>query len=105
MRFDASTTAPEFMTSGARGRDGYDQCTGFKNGFLKGWTFTDETLVSCRNRHTDFDSYQGDEVVLLGQYDFTFKLPPVPEGTYEIRLGYTALASRGIIRAYYDGQP
>ena len=32
-------------------------------------------------------------------------LPPVPEGTYEIRLGYTALASRGIIQAYYDGQP
>jgi uncharacterized surface protein with fasciclin (FAS1) repeats len=106
MRFDASTASPEFMNSGARGRAGTNECTGFKPGSLTGWKFTDATLVSCRNRHVDFDSYQGDEVVLLGQYDFTFKLPPVPEGTYELRLGYCGnFASRGVIQAYFDGKP
>jgi uncharacterized surface protein with fasciclin (FAS1) repeats len=106
MRFDATTSSPEFMNSGARGRAGVAECTGFKPGSLTGWKFTDRTFVSCRNRHVDFDSYQGDEVVLLGQYDFTFKLPPVPEGTYEIRLGYCGnFASRGVIQAYFDGKP
>ena len=105
MRIDATTTSPEFMTSGARGREGYDECTGFKNGYLKNWKFTDETLVSCRNRHQNFYSYQGDEVILLGQYDFTIKLPPVPEGTYEVRLGYCRWDTRGVIQAYFDGQP
>jgi len=101
-RFDATTLSSDFMTSGARGRDGYATCTAFKNGSLKDWTFTPQTFVSCRNRHIDFDCYQGDEVVLLGQYDFTFKLPPVPEGTYEVRLGYAALSTRGVVQVYFD---
>jgi len=104
-RFDATTLSSDFMSSGARGREGTATCTAFKNGFVKDWSFTDETFVSVRNRHTDFDSYQGDEVVLLGQYDFTFKLPPVPEGIYEIRLGYTAMSTRGVIQTYFDGSP
>ena len=104
-RIDATTLSSDFMSSGARGRAGTATCTGFKAGFVKDWTFTDETLVSVRNRHVNFDSYQGDEVVLLGQYDFTFKLPPVPEGTYEIRLGYCAMAGRGIIQTFFDKSP
>ena len=104
-RFDATTLSSDFMTSGARGRDGTATCTAFKNGSLKDWTFTPQTFVSCRNRHADFDCYQGDEVVLLGQFDFTFKLPPVPEGTYEVRLGYTALSTRGVVQVYFDNSP
>ena len=104
-RVDATTLSADFMSSGARGRAGTSTCTGFKAGFVKDWTFTDETLVSVRNRHVNFYSYQGDEVVLLGQYDFTFKLPPVPEGTYEIRLGYCAMAGRGIIQTFFDKSP
>jgi len=104
-RFDATTLSSDFMSSGARGREGTATCTGFKPGSVKDWTFTDETLVSVRNRHVDFDSYEGDEVVLLGQYDFSFKLPPVPEGTYEIRLGYCAMSTRGIIQVFFDKLP
>jgi len=104
-RFDATTLSSDFMTSGARGRDGTATCTAFKNGSLKDWTFTNQTFVSCRNRHADFDCYQGDEIVLLGQYDFTFKLPPVPEGTYEVRLGYCAMSTRGVVQVYFDNSP
>jgi hypothetical protein len=111
MRIDATTLAPEFMNSGARGKTGTgtgqnDPCTGFKPGTLQGWTYTNATLVSCRCRNYYFWSYQGDEVILLGQYDFTCKLPPVPEGTYEIRLGYCGgFSTRGVIQVYYDGKP
>jgi len=100
-RFDATTLSSDFMSSGARGRAGTATCTAFKGGSVKDWSFSDKTFVSVRNRHTDFDSYQGDEVVLLGQYDFTFKLPPVPEGTYEIRLGYCAMSTRGVIQTIF----
>ena len=48
----------------------------------------------------------GDVVGILGtSYDITFRLPNVPPGTYELRLGYTALASRGIGQVYVDGIP
>lgn len=104
-RFDATTLSSDFMSSGARGRAGTATCTAFKNGSVKDWSFSDKTFVSVRNRHTEFDSYQGDEVVLLGQYDFTFKLPPVPEGTYEIRLGYCAMWTRGVIQTFFGRSP
>jgi uncharacterized surface protein with fasciclin (FAS1) repeats len=106
MRIDATTTSPDFMTSGARGRAGINECTGFKVGSLKGWTFNDRTFITCRNRHTNFDCYEGDEVVMQGLFDFTFRIPPVPEGTYEVRLGYCGnFASRGIVQIYFDGKP
>ncbi len=105
-RFDATTLSPDFMSSGARGRPGTITCTGFKAGSVKNFIFTDETLLSVRNRHLiNFWCYQGDEVVLLHQFDFAFKLPPVPEGTYEIRLGYVIMPGRGIIQTFYDNQP
>jgi len=104
-RFDATTLSPDFMSSGARGRAGTNTCTGFKAGSVKDWKFTDESLVSVRNRHLNFWSYEGDEVVVLHQFDFAFKLPPVPEGTYEIRLGYCAMPGRGIIQTFFDNQP
>lgn len=48
----------------------------------------------------------GDVVGILGtSYDVTFRLPNVPPGTYELRLGYTALESRGIGQVYVDGIP
>lgn len=105
-RIDATTLSPDFMSSGARGRAGVTTCTGFKAGSVKDWIFTDETLLSVRNRHLiNFWCYQGDEVVLLHQFDFAFKLPPVPEGTYEIRLGYVIMPGRGIIQTFFDNQP
>ena len=42
--------------------------------------------------HTDpsWSNYQCDEFNIMGNYDFAFRLPPVPDGTYELRIGYTA---------------
>ena len=43
--------------------------------------------------------------ILGSSYDFTFRLPSVPPGTYELRFGYVALQDRGIGQVYVDGVP
>jgi uncharacterized surface protein with fasciclin (FAS1) repeats len=111
-RFDASTMSPDIMTAGYpeeeettstqsnRGR-------GFKAGSMKNITLNNNTtLVSHRMRVVTFWSYEGDEVIIQGQYDFTLRLPPVPAGTYELRLGYcSGFESRGIIQIYCGTDP
>ena len=47
-----------------------------------------------------WSNYQGDEFNCMGAYDFAFRLPPVPDGTSELRLGYTANSSRGMVQFY-----
>lgn len=61
---------------------------------------TTNLFYLCPN-HTWFD-YQGDEMLATGKYDFSYKLPPVPAGEYEIRLGYSANELRGIVQFYLD---
>jgi hypothetical protein len=46
----------------------------------------------------------------VGQFDVTFKIPPVPENTYEIRFAYGSGASRGVVQIYFgetdeNGEP
>lgn len=45
-------------------------------------------------------NYESDEFNCIGAYDFGLRLPPVPAGTYELRIGYTANESRGMIQVY-----
>ncbi len=45
-------------------------------------------------------NYQGDEILCQGTYDFALRLPPVPDGTYELRLGYSANGNRGMLQFY-----
>ncbi len=49
---------------------------------------------------SNWSNYQGDEFNCLGAYDFAFRLPPVPDGTYELRMGYTANGNRGMVQFY-----
>ena len=45
-------------------------------------------------------------MTILGRFDFTVKIPPVPKGEYELRL-FTCVEfnNRGIIQVYLDGVP
>ena len=45
-------------------------------------------------------NYQGDELLCNGAYDFALRLPPVPDGTYELRLGFSANTLRGMMQCY-----
>ncbi len=57
-----------------------------------------------RRAHCNFWSWQGDEVNLFGDFDFTIKLPPLPAGEWEVRLGACALETRAPIKVYLNGK-
>lgn len=121
IRMDFSTIFPELMTNDVRlnERNGgrkhqdppYDETAKygrnyyFPNGYLKGVTINDSYFI-YRRPHDYYDCYEGDEFNLKGDFDFTFKLPPVPyEGDWQVRLGYAAEPTRGIAQFYFDDKP
>ncbi len=121
IRMDFSTVFPEIMTQGIRlngdptqddnsstpdysGKNGFNYY--FPDGYLDGVTMRGNCYLVYRRPHWNFWSYEGDEFNLFGDYDFTFRLPPVPsKGTYQFRLGFCALETRGVAQIYYDGKP
>ena len=121
IRMDFATIFPELMTMNIRlnGDPKKDDESSkadqtFKNGknywFPKGYldnvTMRGNGTLVYRRPHWNFWSYEGDEFNLFGDYDFTFRLPPVPyEGDYQIRLGFCALDTRGVAQVYFDGKP
>lgn len=121
IRMDFSTVFPEIMTQGIRlngdptqddnsGTPDYNGKNGFNyyfpDGYLDGVTMRGNCYFVYRRPHWGFWSYEGDEFNLFGDYDFTFRLPPVPcKGTYQFRLGFCALPTRGVAQIYYDGKP
>lgn len=121
IRMDFSTIFPEVMTMNMRlngdptkDDESFKADQTFKNGknywFPKGYldnvTMEGNGVLVYRRPHWNFWSYEGDEFNLFGDYDFTFRLPPVPyEGEYQIRLGFCALDTRGVAQIYFDGKP
>ena len=118
IRMDFSTIFPELMTENIR-QNGtnpkvqdpdYDE-TGkygrnyyFPNGYLKNVSVNGYFVY--RRPHDYYDSYEGDEMNIFGNFDITFKIPPVPfEGDWQIRLGYAQEPTRGIAQIYFDGEP
>ena len=75
-------------------------------GYLKNMSFSENTMFIVKRPIIYWSNYQGDDIAVLGtSYDVTFRLPCVPPGVYELRLGYCALDSRGIGQVYVDGVP
>jgi len=122
IRMDFSTIFPELMTNDIRlnERNGgmkqqdpdYDE-TGkygrnyyFPNGYLKGVTINEGCHFVYRRPHDYYDCYEGDEMNLFGDFDITFKIPPVPfEGEWQLRLGFAAEGTRGVAQFYFDDKP
>ncbi len=117
IRMDFSTIFPELETNGIRQNGNvkqqdpeYDE-TGkygrnyyFPDGYLKGVESTGYFVY--RRPHDYYDSYEGDEFNLFGNFNFSFKLPPVPyEGEWQVRLGYAAESTRGVAQIYFDEHP
>ena len=48
--------------------------------------------------------YQGDEIITAGNYDFEYRIPHVPAGTYELRFGTCLCSTRGVGQVYVDGK-
>ena len=120
IRMDFSTIWPEFMSNPNVRQNGnpghqdpaYDETAKygrnyyFPNGYLDGVTLVGNGHFVYRRPHDYYDCYEGDELNLFGQYDFTFRLPPVPyEGDWQIRMGYAQEPTRGVAQIYFDGKP
>ncbi|MBR6263371.1 MAG: fasciclin domain-containing protein [Prevotella sp.] len=122
IRMDFSSVFPEVMTNGLRfeGNPEQDDDAGrpddsatpkngrnyyFPLGYLDGVSFSNCSVV-LRRPHINFWSWQGDEWNLFGDYDFTFRLPPIPySGDWQVRLGFCAIETRGVMQVYFDGIP
>lgn len=92
---------PEYDETGKFGRNYY-----FPNGYLEGVTLNEGTKFVYRRPHDWYDSYEGDEMNLFGDFDITFRVPPVPfDGQWQIRLGFAAEPSRGVAQIYLDDKP
>ena len=111
IRVMANTLSPDFINSGARGRlhktgSASDVVYGFKKGFCRNVDWNEGTGFFVRYRDNQFTSLYGDEMTIRGEYDITFRLPPVPEtGTYEIRVWGNPMSDyandRGVAQFYF----
>lgn len=119
LRIMCQTLSPDYINSGARGRLSSDVngnwTMGFKPGFCKNVQLSEETQAWVRYRNNTFTCFFGEEITIMGRYDVTFRLPPVPtEGTYELRMymctmkdsgmqGFTS--DRGVVQIYLNDVP
>lgn len=106
IRFDSTVLSPDFQNSGGRGRWEEDKCYGYRLGYIKNWKVMGEKAVI--GLHGDafwWQHYKSNGVTVSGIFDVTIKLPPVPTGTYELRLGYTCGVERGVVQFYLNNVP
>ena len=91
---------PDDSSTPKNGRNYY-----FPAGYLDGVTFSN-CLMVLRRPHSMYNCYLWDEIDIFGDYDISFRLPPVPfSGEWQLRLGYTAFDSRGVAQIYLDNVP
>ena len=114
IRIDFSSLVPEYTNNNIRWCDGQgihfaagsgDYEFYIPDGYSDHLKYnTAETRLYYLSPHTSWANYQGDECMCLGAFDFAYRLPHVPAGTYELRMGYSANANRGIIQFYVDDE-
>ena len=111
MRMDVSSFFPEFVNNNIRignshvGSGLYSERWYLPNGFVDRIKASSTTQVHYFNADDRFMDYQGDEMFLLGLYDFDITTITIPPGTYEVRFGYQPTGGRGVAQLYWDGVP
>lgn len=117
LRMDFTALLPEFITNDIRcnpNDDDYSLRKGFPvdadykyldNCIIKPGTRL-YYLTGRQSKTYSWQNYQGDELNIVGQYDVTFTLPPVPDdGMFEIRIGVSSTKQRGICKVYFGTDP
>lgn len=99
IRWNVVTISNEFLNAGARGNTDGQHLTGFKQ--VEGWDFHGVNPTLALRERNVWNATYSDAVDLIGQFDISFKLPPVPANTYEIRFAYGAGADRGVVQIYF----
>jgi uncharacterized surface protein with fasciclin (FAS1) repeats len=107
LRMDVTSQLPELHTNRLKGNAQYGKGLIFPKGYLKNMVqLTEDTQIQYGGAMSSgWSDLHLDEILIGGKYDVMFRLPPVPEGTYEIRIGYTANPKRGVLQISLDGVP
>ena len=119
MRMDLYTFWPEMMNNDLRSEDCSDNgadisspdsrspCYVFPSNYFDDISLDDGEFL-YQNVRCTYWSYEGDEFNLrsdFDSFDMTFKLPSVPDGDYQIRLGFAPMNPRAVAQIYLDGVP
>lgn len=110
MRWDISSLFPEWTNNGVRWEENSKRKTtyipeGYSKRLVINGVAENTVILYLRPTSTGIGSYanyMGDELLAIGRYDFKYRIPHVPEGTYEIRFGYSVSSLRSITQFYYD---
>ena len=106
MRLDYAALFPEFMNNAIRYQikelNGYGIPNGYLTNFWTNSTGTRTLYMATPSQPSAgwWNDFQSDEFIIKGNFDFTIKLPPVPAGLYEVRIGYTINGNRGCAQMY-----
>jgi uncharacterized surface protein with fasciclin (FAS1) repeats len=107
LRMDATSLLPEMHTNRLKGNAQYGKGLILPQGYLKNMIqLSEETQIQYGGAMASgWSDLHLDEILVAGKYDLKLRLPPLPEGTYEIRIGYTANPKRGVLQISLDGVP
>ena len=104
-----STLSPELMNNGLRIDNPFpklnsDNSVFLPNGSLKNVQVNSEDTRMYYMFNWSWSNMQTDEMMILGTFDITVKLPPLPAGTYELNMGYSASTNRHVVACWLDGE-
>ncbi len=116
IRIDVTTILNELMSNDIRANestsDRTKQCVGIPQ--TKTYNYLENCEIGSNTKFyyltgrvandgsTCWQNYQGDELNIVGNYEITIKLPPVPkDGMYELRMGVSANSQRGMCQVYW----
>lgn len=115
IRIDVGCMMPELMNNDVRSHRAYysygaTNCRGIPTNYryIENVEIKDGTLFYYLPGYlSSYHNLQGDEFNIIGRYDFTMKLPPVPRsGQYEIRFGVaTGSRVRSMAQVYFGSDP
>lgn len=112
IRFDIASCLPELMTNKLRGvKDKLPspngECRGFPTNypyFGDNMTYSETSKVQYLHgwKRGGYLNYQANEFNIMGRYDVTMKLPPIPyDGTFELRYYMSVNPKRGLAQVYF----
>lgn len=117
LRFNVTSLLPELINNRYRYWDqgtgnipsGYDNSRmGLPQNCFDNIVVFDKGTCFVYCLHGAMRCFESDMIQFWGSYDFAFKLPPVPSGTYEMRIIYPPLSYGGFAQYYFgtstDGQ-
>lgn len=110
LRMDIASFFPELTNNDMRvGHEDPDWASInyiYPEGYIERLKVSKNINVGYINSDDRFCDYQGDELFLThGLYEMEITTPPIPDGTYEVRMGFTQSSSRGVAQFYWDNLP